>query len=34
MISNQIIESHQGRLEIESEIGEGSTFCIYLPFKK
>ncbi|MGN8646929.1 ATP-binding protein [Gracilibacillus sp. HCP3S3_G5_1] len=32
MISNQIIDNHSGRLEIESENGEGSTFKIFLPF--
>ncbi|SFM36867.1 two-component system, sporulation sensor kinase A [Gracilibacillus orientalis] len=32
MISNQIIDNHSGKLEIESENGQGSTFSIYLPF--
>ncbi len=32
MISNQIIDNHKGRLEIESENGKGSTFRIFLPF--
>ncbi|UOQ47727.1 ATP-binding protein [Gracilibacillus caseinilyticus] len=31
MISNQIIDNHHGRLEIESEKGQGSTFKIFLP---
>ncbi|SHN17456.1 ATP-binding protein [Gracilibacillus kekensis] len=33
MISNQIIDNHKGRLEIESENGKGSRFCIYLPYR-
>ncbi|QGH34647.1 PAS domain S-box protein [Gracilibacillus salitolerans] len=34
MISNQIIDNHSGRLEIESENGQGSTFSIFLPFNE
>jgi len=32
-ISYQIIEKHQGRIEVNSEIGQGSEFSIYLPIK-
>ncbi|GAA0298000.1 two-component system sporulation sensor kinase A [Gracilibacillus halotolerans] len=31
MISNQIIESHRGKLSIKSDIGRGSVFTIELP---
>jgi signal transduction histidine kinase len=30
-ISKKIIESHQGRLSIQSEIGKGSIFTLHLP---
>ena len=29
-ISHNIIESHGGRIEVESQVGEGSTFTISL----
>ncbi len=32
-ISYAIIKDHNGRIEVESEIGRGSTFFIYLPFE-
>ena len=28
---NIVIDSHKGRLEVESEVGQGTTFRIYLP---
>ena len=30
-ISHNIIEGHSGRIEVESQVGEGSTFTISLP---
>ena len=30
-IVNQIIENHNGHLEIQSKLGQGSTFNVYLP---
>jgi len=30
-ISNEIVRQHGGYIDIESEVGEGSTFYIYLP---
>jgi len=33
-IVNQIIEDHDGGIEVESEIGKGSIFRIYLPYEK
>jgi two-component system, NtrC family, sensor kinase len=32
-ISYQIIEKHHGKIEVNSEIGEGAEFVIYLPIK-
>ncbi len=32
-ITKKIIDKHQGRIEIESEIGEGTTFKIYFPLE-
>ncbi|MGM9928445.1 MAG: PAS domain-containing protein [Bacillus sp. (in: firmicutes)] len=31
MVSYKIIENHQGKIEIESELGKGATFMIHLP---
>jgi two-component system phosphate regulon sensor histidine kinase PhoR len=33
-IVKRIIDSHEGRLTVESRPGEGSTFCVYLPVSK
>jgi signal transduction histidine kinase len=30
-IVKKIIDKHQGRIEVESEIGRGTTFRIFLP---
>ena len=30
-ITQRIIEEHGGRIEVKSVLGEGSTFCCYLP---
>jgi len=30
-VSNRIIESHKGRIEVESRLGHGATFKIILP---
>lgn len=32
-IAHQIISQHDGRIIVESEVGEGTRFTIYLPFK-
>lgn len=32
-ISQKIMEDHCGRIEVESEVGRGSTFILYLPHK-
>ena len=33
-IIKNIIESHQGKIEVESTLGERTTFIIKLPLKK
>jgi signal transduction histidine kinase len=32
--SKMIVEAHQGRIEVESELGKGATFRVFLPLKK
>lgn len=32
-ISQKIIEDHYGRIEVDSEIGQGTQFTVYLPYK-
>jgi PAS domain S-box-containing protein len=33
-ISRSIAEAHQGRLDVESTLGEGTTFCLKLPIAR
>ncbi|MEJ2683859.1 MAG: PAS domain S-box protein [Candidatus Sulfobium sp.] len=33
-ITNRIIQEHNGRIELESEIGKGSTFKVFIPLKE
>ncbi|MDX2242017.1 MAG: response regulator [Leptolyngbyaceae cyanobacterium bins.302] len=30
-LSRRIVEAHQGKIQVESKLGEGSTFTLYLP---
>jgi signal transduction histidine kinase len=32
-ICKQIIDSHRGRIEVHSKVGEGTIFTVYLPLK-
>ncbi|EPR27431.1 Sporulation kinase [Geobacillus sp. WSUCF1] len=34
MVSYKIIEEHQGKIEVESEVGVGTTFHITLPIER
>ena len=31
-ICKKIMEEHHGKIEVESEVGKGTTFTIYIPF--
>jgi len=33
-ITHKIIEEHEGRIEVESEVGKGTRFLIYLPYRE
>ena len=32
-IAKQVVDQHNGRIEIDSEVGKGATFSVYLPAK-
>jgi two-component system NtrC family sensor kinase len=31
MVSQGIVQDHEGWIDVESELGKGSTFKVYLP---
>ena len=33
-VSRKLVEANGGRIEVESEVGKGSTFTVYLPVYK
>ncbi|NTU51871.1 MAG: response regulator, partial [Candidatus Aminicenantes bacterium] len=33
-IAKKIVDSHLGRIEVESHVGQGSTFSVYLPYNR
>jgi PAS domain S-box-containing protein len=33
-ICKKIMENHQGKIDVESELGQGSTFCLYFPINR
>ena len=34
LVTRKLIEEHQGKIDITSKLGKGTTFTILLPFKK
>ena len=33
MVTHKLIEEHQGRIEVRSQLGEGTTFTVRLPYE-
>ncbi len=33
MVTRKLIEEHQGRIEVASQLGQGTTFTVRLPYK-
>jgi signal transduction histidine kinase len=33
-VSRKLVEANGGRIEVQSEVGQGSTFTLYLPVNK
>jgi signal transduction histidine kinase len=33
-VTRKVIEKHGGRIDVESEIGKGTTFTLRLPFER
>ncbi|MDH4284277.1 MAG: ATP-binding protein, partial [Gallionellaceae bacterium] len=33
-LSYSIVQKHHGRIEVESEVGKGTTFRVWLPVKQ
>ena len=34
LVTRKLIEEHQGKIDITSKLGEGTTFTILLPYKE
>jgi signal transduction histidine kinase len=32
-ISNEVVKAHGGRIEVRSNLAEGTTFCVLLPLE-
>jgi signal transduction histidine kinase len=33
MVTRKLIEEHQGRIEVASQLGQGTTFTVRLPYE-